>query len=218
MYSQNGEASASLLRLQQQFDFIREIDKLKQIVRRTLLLDQSRCENDAEHSWHLAMMALLLQEYANQPVDITRVVEMVLVHDLVEIDAGDTYIYDEEGLRSKAEREERAAERIFGLLPADQGARLRALWDEFEAQETADAAFALAIDRLQPLLHNYHTRGQSWRQHGISRAQVVTHQEVIAEGSVVLWDYCERLIADAVAQGFLRDQPTTSGAPAEPAA
>jgi putative hydrolase of HD superfamily len=190
-------------RLARQIGFIVEIDKLKSVLRQTLLVDRSRRENTAEHSWHLAMMAIALADYADRPVDIGRVIQMLLIHDLVEIDAGDTFVYDVAANRDKAAREALAAERIFGLLPANQGSELRALWQEFEARTTSDASFAAALDRLQPLLHNYHTEGSTWRQHGITVDQVIALNRTIADGSQRLWDYTERLIADAVARGFL---------------
>jgi putative hydrolases of HD superfamily len=190
-------------RLPQQIGFIVEIDKLKTVLRQTLLIDRSRRENTAEHSWHLAMMAITLADYADRPIDIGRVIRMLLVHDLVEIDAGDTFVYDVAANQDKAEREAAAAERIFGLLPLDQGTELRSLWQEFEARTTPDAAFAAALDRLQPLLHNYHTEGSTWRQHGITVEQVVTLNRTIANGSQRLWEYTERLIEDAAARGFL---------------
>src|SRR5437762_7515762 len=145
-------------RFEQQIRFILEIDKLKTILRRTYLLNVDRSENTAEHSWHLAIMAILLAEHANEPVDVSRVVKMVLIHDIVEIDAGDTYFYDAAAALDKSEREQAAADRLFGILPPDQGLELRELWEEFEANETADARFALALDRFIPQLHNYHTR------------------------------------------------------------
>ncbi|MDB5408961.1 MAG: 5-nucleotidase [Rhodospirillales bacterium] len=194
---------AGIDRLSQQIGFILEIDKLKTVLRQTLLIDQSRRENTAEHSWHLAMMAITLADYAERPVDIGRVIRMLLVHDLVEIDAGDTFVYDVAANLDKAAREAEAAERIFGLLPPDQGTELRSLWQEFEARQTPDAAFAAALDRLQPLLHNYHTEGSTWRQHGITVEQVIMRNRSIAEGSQRLWAYTERLIEDAVAHGFL---------------
>ena len=150
--------------LPQQIDFILEIDRLKSVLRRTSLLDHSRRENTAEHSWQIALMAVLLAEYADPQVDINRVVMMLLVHDLVEIDAGDTFIYDEQARVTQADRERRAADRIFGLLPQGQGQRLRALWEEFETRESPEARFASAIDRLQPLLSNYFTKGSSWKK------------------------------------------------------
>jgi putative hydrolase of HD superfamily len=190
-------------RLAQQIGFILEIDKLKTVLRQTLLIDRSRRENTAEHSWHLAMMAITLADHADRPVDIGRVIRMLLVHDLVEIDAGDTFVYDFAANQDKAAREAAAAERIFGLLPSDQGTELRSLWQEFEARTTPDAAFAAALDRLQPLLHNFHTEGSTWRQHGITVEQVMTLNRTIAQGSQRLWAYTERLIEEALARGFL---------------
>lgn len=150
-------------RLTQQISFILEIDQLKQIYRQNLILDGSRRENDAEHSWHLAMMAVVLQEYASEPVDLSRVLQMVLLHDIVEIDAGDTFCYDVQAGLDKHEREQKAAKRIFGLLPSDQGEELKNLWLEFEAGESPEARFAAVLDRLQPFLNNYHTEGGTWR-------------------------------------------------------
>jgi putative hydrolases of HD superfamily len=194
--------------LSKQIEFILEIDRLKSVLRRTPLLDRSRRENTAEHSWQIALMAVLLAEHANPPVDINHVVVMLLVHDLVEIDAGDTFIYDEEALATKSARELQAAERIFGLLPGEQGKRLRALWDEFEAHETPEARFANAIDRLQPLLNNYFTGGETWREPGVTEDRVIARNEVIGLGSPRLWAYAEGLIKDAAHQGFLRPANT----------
>ncbi len=191
-------------RLKQQLDFIIEIDKVKQILRQTLLMDASRQENDAEHSWHLAMMALVLAEYANAPVDILKVIKMVLIHDLVEIDAGDTFLYgDARQQEEHRQRERQAAIRIFGLLPAEQGAELKALWEEFEAKESMEARFAGALDRLQPLLHNYQTQGAAWQQHGVKVEQVLKMNAVIASGSEELWEYALQLIESAVTKGYL---------------
>lgn len=189
-------------RLEQQIRFILEIDKLKTVFRRTYLLNADRCENTAEHSWHLAIMAILLAEHANEPVDVSRVIKMVLVHDIVEIDAGDTYYYDAAAAIDKAEREHAAAARLFGLLPADQEKELRALWDEFEACQTADARFAASLDRFIPQLHNYHTNGKSWREHGITPDRVIERNACIAEGSSALWEWAQALLDDAVAKGF----------------
>ena len=149
-------------RLKKQMEFIVEVDKVKKIIRQTYLADSSRKENDAEHSWHLALMAVLLQEYSNEEVDLARVIPMVLIHDLVEIDAGDTYAYDAAGSADKRERETKAADRIFALLPEDQGSWFRALWEEFEAYETAEAKFAHVLDNCQPLLLNDASDGLSW--------------------------------------------------------
>jgi putative hydrolase of HD superfamily len=168
-------------RLASQISFIIEIDKLKSILRQTLITDGSRQENSAEHSWHLATMVSLLQEYSPDPVDLTRVIRMLLVHDIVEIDAGDTFAYDMQGNASKAQRELQAADRIFGILPPEQGRELRALWEEFEAQQTADAKYANALDRLQPLLNNYKTRGGTWRIHSLNRAQVEKRMQPVRD-------------------------------------
>ena len=193
-------------RLAQQVEFIVEIDKLKQVYRRTWLTDKSRQENDAEHSWHLGMMAILLLEHAQQPqLDLLRVLKMVLIHDLVEIDAGDTFVYDDAGAMDKAERENAAADRVFGLLPADQAAELRTIWEEFEARQTPEAKYAAALDRFQPMLHNYRTQGKAWQEHGITADQVIARNQHIAEGSPALWDYAQEFVADAVAKGYLRE-------------
>lgn len=193
-------------RLARQIAFIVEIDKLKNIQRRTLLMDGRRYENDAEHSWHIAVMAFLLAEHANTRVDVARVIRMLLVHDLVEIDAGDTYCYDEAGATTKAEREERAAERIFNILPADQASEIRALWDEFERMETPEARFAAALDRLQPMLHNHLTQGTVWKANGITREQVMDRNHHIGNGSQALWEYTVDMIRDAVDKGYLAEK------------
>lgn len=190
-------------RLRQQIAFIVEIDKLKEILRRTYVLSGARLENSAEHSWQLAVMAILLAEHANQPVDICHVVKMTLVHDLVEIDAGDTYCYDQAAELDKAEREERAADRIFGLLPPDQAKEVRGLWDEFEERKTPNARFAAALDRLMPMLLNYHTHGRSWKEHAIKSSQARERNSYIVDGSADLWDIAQELIEDAVAKGYL---------------
>lgn len=194
--------------LSKQIDFILEMDRLKSVLRRTPLLDRSRRENTAEHSWQIALMAVLLAEHADPPVDINHVVVMLLVHDLVEIDAGDTFIYDEQALATQTARELQAAEHIFGLLPDEQGKRMRALWDEFEAHETPEARFANAIDRLQPLLNNYFTGGETWKEPGVTEDRVIVRNEVIGRGSPRLWAYAEGLIEDAVLKGFLRPANT----------
>jgi len=191
-------------RLRSQIEFLLEIDKLKSILRQTLLTDGRRQENSAEHSWHLSIMALLLAEYAkDQPIDLFRVLKMLLIHDLVEIDAGDTYCYDEAGNADKAEREKQAANRIFGLLPDDQAAQFHNLWQEFELRETAEAKFAVALDRLQPLLHNYQTDGRVWRKHGINSNQVYSRNQSIEEGAPDLWKYAVQIILDCVDRGWL---------------
>ena len=190
-------------RLSQQLRFILEMDELKHVLRQTLLPGDQRRENDAEHSWHLALMAVILQEHAAVEVDITRVLTMHLIHDLVEIHAGDTFAYDEAGHEDKEERERAAADRIFVLLPDDQGQEMRALWDEFEERVTPESRYAAALDRLQPLLLNYHTDGAAWVKHGIRHEQVVKRNAHIAEGAPALWEFARRLIDDALKEGKL---------------
>ena len=169
-------------RLKRQMDFIVEIDKVKNIFRQTYLSDGNRKENDAEHSWHLALMAVLLKEYANEDVDLGRVIPMVLIHDLVEIDAGDTYAYDEAGKATQRAREEAAAERIFGMLPEDQAKWVRELWEEFEAYETAEAKFARVMDNCQPLLLTDAQGGKSWREHGVKKKPDLRAEQPCARG------------------------------------
>jgi putative hydrolase of HD superfamily len=190
-------------RLQNQIAFLLEIDCVKQVTRQTLIADGSRRENDAEHSWHLAVMAAVLAEYGPPELDLGRVVRMLLVHDLVEIDAGDTYCYDTAACLTQRDRELKAADRIFALLPADQAAEFRGLWDEFEARETPEARFAAALDRVQPVLLNYHTRGKSWLERGITRGQVIERNRHIERGAPRLWAYVRGLIDDAVERGYL---------------
>jgi putative hydrolase of HD superfamily len=190
-------------RLDQQLSFVLEIDKLKTILRQTLLTDSSRRENSAEHSWHLAIMSLLLTEYAPAPVDILRVVKMLLVHDLIEIDAGDTFAYDVAGNADRAEREQRCAERIFGMLPEEQGRELRALWEEFDAFKTPESKYANALDRLQPLLNNSRTEGGTWRIHSVARDQVYRRMEPIRTAMPELWPVVTRIIEDACARGWI---------------
>lgn len=193
----------NLTRLQQQIAFILEIDKLKHILRRTPLLDKSRRENDAEHSWHLAMMAMVLAEYAPPEVNLLRVIKMCLLHDLVEIDAGDTFIYDDIHAESKAEREQTAAQRIYGLLPTDIGTVLKDLWNEFEARQTPDAKFAACMDRIQPILHNYFTQGGTWHIAEVTYEREIQIMRFIKETSEPLWAFIESLLNDAVKKGFL---------------
>lgn len=191
-------------RFKQQIEFIIEIDKLKTIVRQTCLIDRTRKENDAEHSWHLAMMALLLEEYGNeQDIDVLHVIKMVLIHDLVEIDAGDTFAYDKQGNLDKKEREERAAKRLFNILPQDQRNEIYSLWHEFEERKTPESQFAVTIDRLQPLLHNYYTEGEAWQEHGVTSKEVLNRIDQIKLGSDVLGEYASELVHDAVRKGYL---------------
>jgi putative hydrolase of HD superfamily len=192
-------------RLSRQIEFLVEIDRLKTIARQTLLVDGSRQEDSAEHSWHLALLAMVLAEHAKAPVDLFRVLKMILVHDIVEIDAGDTYCYDEEGNRGKAERENRAADRIFSLLPEDQEIEFRSLWEEFESKRTKDALFAAALDRLQPLLNNFRSGGIMWQKHAIRQEQVFLRNSPMGDGSPTLWDYAQRMIKDAIAKGWIAE-------------
>jgi putative hydrolase of HD superfamily len=191
-------------RFQKQIDFILEADKLKHTLRRTILMNQSRRENSAEHSWHIALTVLVLSEYAaGKTIDVFRVVKMLLIHDLVEIDAGDTYCYDDQGSQDQAQREEIAADRIFNILPEDQARSFRNLWDEFEARETAESRLANALDRLQPFLLNYFTKGQSWQEHDVQSSQVVSRMQPVEDGSPFLWNYVKKLLDAAVGKGYL---------------
>jgi putative hydrolases of HD superfamily len=185
-------------RFRRQIEFILEIDRLKEVYRQSYILHADRHENSAEHSWHLAIAASLLSQYANQPVDTSRVIRMALVHDLVEIDAGDTFIYDTAGNLEKAAKEEKAADRIFGLLPSDQRDEWRELWNEFEQRQTVEAKFACGLDRLLPVLHNYFTNGRSWKEHQITEEQALTKNAIIAEGSETIWDFVETMIRDGL--------------------
>jgi putative hydrolase of HD superfamily len=191
--------------LEQQIEFILEMDKLKHIFRKSRLIRSERFENDAEHTWHLAVMAMLLAEHANEPdLNMLKVFKMLLIHDVVEIDAGDTFAYDDKGLEGKYERELAAANRLFGLLPEDQRDECMQLWEEFEARDTGEAKFAAAVDRLQPLLINVQNEGQSWKEHGITSDRVLERNRHIGEGSTALWQYAEALIGKAVEQGILK--------------
>lgn len=189
-------------RLTRQIEFLVEIDKLKGILRRSYVLDASRLENTAEHSWHLAMMALVLAEHADAPADMTTVLKMLVVHDLVEIDAGDTFVYDTAGAATKDAREAAAADRIFALLPPDQGSELRRLWEEFDTGDSPEARFARSLDRLMPLLHNVAAEGRSWQEHGIEPDQVRARNATIADGSAQLWAYARALIDTAERNGY----------------
>ncbi|EGQ9765402.1 HD domain-containing protein [Vibrio alginolyticus] len=192
-------------RLEKQLALVIELDKLKSILRRTRVKSaEGRLENSGEHSWHVALMAILMEEHANAPVDICRVMKMLLIHDVVEIDAGDTFVYDTAASQEQAEKEIRAAERLFGMLPSDQEQELLALWHEFEAAQTDDAEYAKALDRLIPMLLNYHNNGQSWKEHGVSREQALTINKRIEFGSVTLWDKAKELIEEATEKGWLK--------------
>lgn len=194
------------MRLRKQIEFIVEVDKLKQVFRQSYLADGTRKENDAEHSWHLALMAFLLAEHTKESrIDLLRTMKMVLIHDIVEIDAGDTYCYDEIAALDKGERERKAAERIFNLLPKDQAKEIRELWEEFEEVRTPEARFAAALDRLQPLLLNYASEGKSWHEHDVRRKQALQRNKHIEESSPVLWEYALHILEEAVKKGYLED-------------
>ena len=191
-------------RLKKQMEFILEVDKVKSIYRQTLIADKSRYENDAEHSWHLALMAFLLSEHTNEKIDLLKVIKMVLIHDLVEIDAGDTYCYDEKAKLDKKERELKCARRIFNILPEDQCKEIFELWEEFEQMETPEARYAAALDRLQPVLLNYAADGLSWKNHDIRMEQVIERNHNIKYGSEKLWKFTEKLIHDGAEKGYLK--------------
>ena len=192
-------------RLKEQIDFILEIDKMKEILRQNYLADGSARENDADHSWHLAMMALILSEYSNEKVDVTRVVPMVLTHDLVEIDAGDTYAYDEAGALTKEKREKAAADRIFGILPKEQGTWMRGLWDEFEACNTPESKFAHVLDNSLPLFLNHAAGGISWKEHKVKRSQIYKRNRITGDGSAKIWEYMQELIQEDINKGNIID-------------
>ncbi|MFN1551330.1 HD domain-containing protein [Vibrio natriegens] len=192
-------------RLEKQLKLLIELDQLKNVLRRTRVKSaEGRLENSAEHSWHVALMAVLMEEHANAPVDICRVMKMLLIHDVVEIDAGDTFVYDTAASKEQAEKEIKAAERLFGMLPSEQGKELLVLWHEFEAAQTDDAKYAKALDRLIPMLLNYHNDGQSWQEHGVTREQALTINKRIELGSVTLWDKAKEIIEDATDKGWLK--------------
>ncbi|MDO5423888.1 MAG: HD domain-containing protein [Eubacteriales bacterium] len=192
-------------RLEKQMEFLREADKSKLVGRQTYLADGSRKENDAEHAWHLALMCALLAEHANEPIDTAKTMTMVLIHDLVEIDAGDTYAYDTAGNASKRERELAAADRIFNLLPEDQAAWLRGLWDEFEEGETPEAKFAKSLDNIQPMMLNDASGGRSWREHDVHKEQILGRNKRTPEGSKALWEFGESLMRKNIEKGDIKE-------------
>jgi putative hydrolase of HD superfamily len=195
-------------RLRRQIGFITEVDKLKEVFRQTIVTQSRRAENSAEHSWHFALMIIVLAEHSNhQPLDVLRILKMVLIHDLVEIDAGDTFAYDTKNMADQHEREAKAATRLFGLLPPDQAADFRALWDEFEERRTPEARFACACDRFHPMLLNCLTDGHAWQKHGITQDRVLARNAHVADGSQALWEYAVRMIDEAVAAGHLAPKP-----------
>ena len=184
--------------------FIAYLDRLKSVIRQNGLHDDSRAENTAEHSWHAALSAVLLAPYANVPVDIDKICRMLLIHDLIEIEAGDTFVYDDAALAQQEQAEQEAAQIVFGQLPLDQSQDLQALWEEFEARQTPEAKFAKAIDRFLPLYSNFQNKGYSWRIHDVTQSQVRHICQVIEDGSTALWDLADQMINDAVEQGFLK--------------
>ncbi|MYT29625.1 MULTISPECIES: HD domain-containing protein [unclassified Streptomyces] len=197
-------------RLRRQIEFIIEVDRLKDVFRQSPLLAANRKENDAEHSWHLALMTLVLAEYADEPIDTSKVLALVVLHDLVEIYAGDTFLYDSAAAADQEEREQAAADQLFALLPPDQQAHFRSLWDEFEGRRTPEARFAKAMDRLQPLLLNYGNRGGTWRTPGVTERDVLTRKSVIKDASADLWRYAQDLIHTGADNGWVpRADPTT---------
>ena len=191
-------------KLLQQINFIKEIDKVKYIQRKTKLLNSDRNENDAEHSWHLAMMTIVLAEHADAPIDVLKVLKMVLIHDIVEIDAGDTFIYDTAKNHSNTDEERLAANRIFGMLPKEQADEFIAVWEEFENGETNEAKFARSMDRLEPLLQNTSNKGGTWAEFGVNYTKVYEKKKVIKDGSSSIWDYAENLINESVEKGILK--------------
>ncbi len=190
-------------RIDKQMAFILEADKIKNIARRNHISDGSRTENDAEHSWYFALMALVLSEYANEKVDALKVISMGLIHDIVEIDAGDTFIYDDKAKESQKEREEKAAERIYNILPEDQAREMLALWKEFESCITPESRFARSIDRIAAVILNHASDGKTWMQHGVTLDKIMAVNERIGNGSGELWEYTKRLINDAFEKGMI---------------
>ncbi len=190
--------------LLKQIEFIKEIDKLKYIQRKTKLFNSDRHENDVEHSWHLGMMAIVLAEHANKAIDMLKVIKMVMIHDIVEIDAGDTFMYDKQKDHSNTEEERKAAQRIFGLLPSNQASELIAIWEEFEAGESEEARFAKAMDRFEPLLQNTSNQGGTWREFDVKYATVFEKKSIIKNGSTTIWNYAEELINQSVENGILK--------------
>lgn len=193
------------LRLGQQLELVMELDRLKSVLRRTRVKSaDGRLENSAEHSWHVALMAVLMEEHSNQPVDIAKVIKMLLLHDIVEIDAGDTFVYDVVASAEQEENELKAAQRLFALLPKEQGEELFAVWLEFEAAQSAEALFAKALDRIIPMLLNFHNQGQSWLEHGVTRQQALTVNRRIDDGSHALWQHAQQMIEQATLNGWLK--------------
>lgn len=193
-------------RLWKDMEFIVELDKMKSIFRETSIIGEDRREDDAQHSWHISLMAVILAEYSDEKIELLKVIKMLLIHDLVEIFAGDTFCYDEKGNEDKRERELEAAEKIFGMLDEDKGRELRALWDEFEEIETPEAKFATAMDRFQPMLSNYHNNGGTWKKYGIKQSDIYKRIEPVQQTSQEIWKYVEYIIEDAFDKGLIKER------------
>lgn len=192
-------------RLGRQIRFVTEIDRLKRIFRQNVVIGTTENENDAEHSWHMAVMAMVLSEYSTEKnLDMLKVLKLILVHDLVEIDAGDTFCYDDKGLEDKAEREKKAAERLFGILPEEQAKEIFQLWREFEELETPEAGFAACMDRLQPLLLNFNTGGHTWQKPGVTSERVLKRNMLLEQHVPELWNFAKEIIESAVEKGILK--------------
>lgn len=191
-------------RLMKDIEFIVELDKMKSILRQTSLINEDRREDDAQHSWHISIMAMVLGEYSNEKIDICKVIKMLLTHDLVEIYAGDTFCYDKKGNEDKKEREIKAAEKIFGILEEDKGKEFRELWDEFEEGETAEALFAASMDRLQPMLNNYNNNGGTWKKFNVSKEDIYKRIEPVKKSSEQLWEFVESMIEDGARKGLIQ--------------
>lgn len=188
-------------RLKKDMDFIVKLDEMKSIIRATNLIGKDEREDDAQHSWHISVMAMILSEYADNDIDTYKVIKMLLIHDLVELFAGDTFCYDEEANKDKEERELAAAEKIYGMLDKDKGEELRALWDEFEEMETEEAIFAASMDRLQPILNNYYNDGGTWKKFQVPKSKIYERVKPIKEASEKLWNFVENIIEDAYREG-----------------
>lgn len=201
-----GETPLNNPRLLEQIRFIVEIDKLKQVLRQSVVIGSNRNENDAEHSWHIAVMAVLLSEYsADKSIDMLKVIKMVLIHDIVEIDAGDTFCYDEKGCEDKEERERKAADRLFNILPPGQAQEMMELWREFEELATPESRFAACMDRLEPLLLNYHTKGHTWQKHGTVSEKVFERMALLEKNTPGLWEYVSYVVRDSIRKGYLKE-------------
>lgn len=200
-------------RFEKQLHFLIEVDKMKTVLRQTLLVDGTRRENDAEHSWHLALMAMIFYEYANRAVDLARVIKMALVHDLVEVYAGDTFAYDDEGNAGKEAREMAAADKLFSILPEDQGLEIRELWEEFDRMETADAKYAAAIDRMQPFVNNYMTGGHTWKKGEVTSDKVYKRMDMVRVATPELWPFVVRVIEESIEKGYIKPAKDCPSAP-----